>query len=65
MKISAFLPFFFVSDKRSPDFSLQEDSKALFQPEMFKVPVCDQVAGPAVHYLVDYDSGLASVASLK
>lgn len=64
MEVPGLLGFFRVLNQRRRDFPFKVDREALVQPEVFEIPVGDKVAGPAVHYLVDYHVGQAFVARL-
>lgn len=46
------------------DLSLGEHSESFVQPKMFKIFVCDQVAGPAVSNLVSNDTCQAFITRL-
>lgn len=54
VKVSTRLPFNLILNKWGCDFPLQKNSETFLQPEMLKIPVCDEVAGPTVYYLVNY-----------
>lgn len=65
MEVSALGRCDLILNQGSGHFPLEVDREALVQPEVLEVAVGDQVAGPAVHDLVDYDVRLAPVAGLR